>query len=51
VIVAAVPRLFGLDPAVVDRLVDRVIAYPDALTLDRVEGAREACDRDLNLGR
>jgi conjugative relaxase-like TrwC/TraI family protein len=41
VIVAAAPYLFGLDPAVLDRLVDRVLAHPDAVALDAVAGARE----------
>ena len=34
VIVAAAPRLFGLDPATVDRLVDRVLVHLDAVELE-----------------
>lgn len=41
VIVAAVPHLFGLDPAIVDRLVDRVLVHPDAVELEPFDGIRE----------
>ena len=41
VIVAAAPHLFGLDPAILDRLVDRVLADPDAVALERSRGATE----------
>jgi conjugative relaxase-like TrwC/TraI family protein len=40
-IVAATPQLFGLDPAIVDRLVDRVLVHPDAVELEPFGGVRE----------
>jgi hypothetical protein len=41
VIVAAAPHLFGLDPAIVDRLADRVLVHPDAVELEPFGGVRE----------
>ncbi len=41
VIVAAAPHLFGLDPSIVDRLVDRVLVHPDAVELEPFDGIRE----------
>ncbi len=41
VIVALTPRLFGQDPAVLDPLVARVLADPEAVPLVGVAGARE----------
>lgn len=41
VIVAAAPLLFGLGPTMLDQLVDRVLAHPQAVALELVDGARE----------
>ncbi len=41
VIVAVAPDLFGLDPAVLDAVVDRVLADPLAIPLIGVAGAKE----------
>ncbi len=41
VIVAAAPHLFGADPTMLDRLVDKVIAHPDAVELEPAGLARE----------
>lgn len=41
VVVAAAPHLFGLDPATVDRVVDRVLVHPDAVELEPFGAVRE----------
>jgi conjugative relaxase-like TrwC/TraI family protein len=41
VVVAAAPRLFGLDPAELGRLIDRVLADPAAIPLVGVKGAKQ----------
>jgi conjugative relaxase-like TrwC/TraI family protein len=41
VVVAAAPRLFGLDPAIVDRVVDRVLVHPEAVELEPFAGVRD----------
>ena len=41
VIVAAAPHLFGLDPAVLGRLVDKVLAHPSAVELEPKPSASE----------
>jgi conjugative relaxase-like TrwC/TraI family protein len=41
VIVAASPHLFGLDPAVLGRLVDKVLAHPSAVELEPKPSASE----------
>ncbi len=41
VIVAAAPHLFGLDAAVVEQVVERVLVHPDAVELEPFDGVRE----------
>jgi conjugative relaxase-like TrwC/TraI family protein len=41
VIVAAAPHLFGLDAAVLEQLVERVLVHPDAVELEPFDGVRE----------
>jgi conjugative relaxase-like TrwC/TraI family protein len=41
VIVALAPHLYGQDPAMLDRLVDRTLADPEAIPLLGVRGAKE----------